>query len=246
MIRILLGMTLLYAQVDAGGPGEVSAKVTAAKPEAAETLTFPDEVIGASPRWGHLQDVTKRYAGSSTIKMDVEKTVTLAMLGREKKFAGELFLKKERARLELQSKEISENKSLFILGATHAWAVTESKGQKTQVYKKKLSGADSAERLVSSLLSGTIEWDKVFKLESVKTEKSNELVTLQPKNQDFEYSKVALKIDYKDLKIQEIQLWDALENQTVYRMSDVRFNKSLAEKLFQYTPPKDVSVVEVQ
>lgn len=223
----LLNLTLLLSLTFAG-PKE------AAPPEAsAEQIAI-------------LKDVDSKYQKAKTVTMSVLKVDKLAALDKIKELEGQLWLKRGKFRLEMQTKDKNKDNSLIIADGKTLWFVTpppkEFKGAKTQVVKADMNAKRAkTQGLLQILTEGGVL--KYFKVGGVKQEGDTITYFLSPDKQSLELQKAQVTVNTVDKTISGLKYFDTMENETNYSFSKVEFDKSVKDSLLSYKPPKDADVM---
>jgi len=74
------------------------------------------------------------------------------------------------------------------------------------------------------------------------SKQSNDLFALIPKNNASDFTKITLK--FAGNAVQKMTLFNALGQKTSLSFSDIRLNQKLSWKLFHFTPPKNIDVID--
>ena len=189
-----------------------------------------------------LRKVDKKYQKEHGIHLNLNKTITLAMLGSTKNSQGEIWLNKGKMRLEIHkpeaSKIIADKEFLWIESA----APEGFKDVKTQVMKASLKSKQAkSQGLIQLLTQGGVL--KYFRVSGVQKDGDKIIYFLQPDKQSVEFKRAQIVVDTKKVEILSLKYWDQMDNETNYEFTKSVFNKKLDEKVFSYTPPKDASVI---
>lgn len=192
-----------------------------------------------------LKKVDAKYLAAKTITMDVNKTDKLAALEQTKNSEGTLKMKKGRFRLELESSDAQKDKSIVIADGKNLWYVTpplkDVKNSKTQVAKTVLVDKKTKP---SALLKILTEGGVFRFFDVTKSVEQDEMVIyfLAPNKQNKELQKAQILVNKEKQVIAQMKYWDAMENETIYQFTNVEFDKTIKEELFNYTPPKDAQI----
>lgn len=217
-------LAFLPVLVRAGGPADSKA----------DTTVIPD-----------IKMVVKHYQRAKSIKMQVEKEVYIDYLEQTKESKGELLFSKGRLRLNINEPE----KSLLLMANNLIWHVnylSDDMGglQVTQIKASKQLKQKNT--LLAFLFDNVEVWDN---FEVIESKEVNKLlaISLKPKNNNVldDVIKVHLLLDRKNKLLKRIVYWDGLDNKTQFKFSSIDFKAPLNEKMFSYTPPKNVSVTKL-
>lgn len=189
-----------------------------------------------------LQRISQKYKNAKLVEMDVEKTVTSSLLGRETKHAGKIYLSHGKFRWENESPE----KSLLLFDGSTIWSEQippVELGGPVQVARGKVDKKNRSHILVSSLLGADVQGN--FDVMSEKV--AGDLTTLQlkPKTDDLTIQSVIVLVDTKAKTLNEIRYEDEVGNETKIKLSNIQFLNKEKRKLFQYQPPKGAQVTDL-
>ena len=211
---------------------ETEPKVEKAEPEIA-------------PEIASIKEVVKKYQTTRAVGMKVEKKVHLALMDEEKTGKGRLWYSKGRLKMAIAKPE----DSLLVMNDDIIWVVSkmpEEFGGAIQVTKMKAAQLKKSNALLAVLFGDEAVWDR-FELLKSDTKKGRLTVELKPRKEAHlaDVMKVKVQVDNKAKKITEIAYWDELENETLYRFSDVKFGVRLSSGHFKYKPPSNADVTEI-
>ncbi len=192
-----------------------------------------------------LKKIDQKYLSAKTVTMKVNKIDVLTALDQKKTSVGEISLKKGKFRLELQAEDEDKEKSLIIVDGETLWQVQlpseKIKNSKTQVAKMTLTSKKKKPHELLRVLTeiGVLKYFKVTK----STEQApNIIFELMPQKNNKDLQKMEMTVDTKEQVITQLKYADALNNQTTYQFSQVKFDQPLADDFFKYAPPKGAEV----
>lgn len=193
-----------------------------------------------------MRALDQRYQTAASITMDVEKTLTLGLLGQERKAKGKLTLSGGRLHMELEGTE----RSLLVINKTSFWAVTfpppEFKDAATQV----ITGSVATKKGRSQSLVGLLAQGgflKFFKATGVRKLPSGESVYfLQPEREQTEFKRAQLTLSSDGKELRELRYWDERDNETRFVFGSIVFGRKKApDSLFNYVPPANADIMKL-
>lgn len=222
------------------GDGHRHSKAAIPSPDAAEKINSVSKADLAS-----LKALNERYRTAKSVEMNVDKLLKLGLIGSERKSAGKLYLAKGQLRMELEGSE----KTLLVVNKKNLYAVTYPdptlKGAATQVIKGETSSKKAQSQALTSLL-GSGGFLKNFKPTALQADESGaKTYFLQPTNEQSEFKRAQLVVSSDGKEIRELHYWDARDNETSLKFSNVKFGAALDAKIFNYTPPADADVMNL-
>ena len=93
-------------------------------------------------------------------------------------------------------------------------------------------------------LAGKGKLIQAFNVESVNLDKNPISITLTPKGDDQALSRLQLFANKKNYQITGSTVYDKLGNKTEIRFSQIKTNKNISEKTFQFQVPPNVEVLD--
>lgn len=193
-----------------------------------------------------LKKIDQKYLSAKTVIMKVNKTDLLSALDQKKTSSGEIRLQKGKFRLELESEDEDKEKTLIVVDGANLWQVQlpseKVKGSKTQVAKMELK---SKKKKPHELLAVLTEAGVLKYFTTNKSTETGEqiLFLLTPRKNNKDMQKMEMVVNSKENVITQIKYSDALNNETTYQFSQVKFDQPLSDDLFKYVPPKGVEVM---
>jgi len=195
----------------------------------ADTLALDELIAKAQERYEKTADLEAHFIQEVTIK-SVNKTE------REE---GVVYVKNPRRMLWVYSKPkakkliINPKKAWLYIPEDHAAYVQDSEN----IYKSKLG---------VKFLSGIGKLSEDFHVGFSKPDNvdknGNYLLTLIPKVSDTGVDKLYVTIDKENFQLTQCSFTDLYGNVTRIRLSDIKINNNLDDKLFSFKPPSGVDV----
>lgn len=131
---------------------------------------------------------------------------------------------------------------LVVADGQNLWTYDIELEQVTQQELKKALASSPAAVLIGS--PGQILDD--FNIEKISTDNCSQDKTqcfdLKPKNEGEMFNKIHLK--FSGEKLVEVSMEDPLGQHVLTKFSNISVNVALNEKIFKFTPPKDVDVIK--
>jgi len=93
-------------------------------------------------------------------------------------------------------------------------------------------------------LAGKGKLNQAFNVESVNLDKNPISITLIPKEGDQSLSRLQLFANKKNYQITGSTVYDKLGNKTEIRFTQIKTNKNISEKTFQFQVPPNVEVLD--
>ena len=189
-----------------------------------------------------LNETSLKYRQAKLIEMKFEKNLK-TLTGGERKYTGKIFLSSGLVKIE----NLEPDKSTMIFDGKALWNIqpaSEDFPGPPQVSRSKVEKTNKAQLFFVNLLSKD-PLSKSFKILTEKKDGDFTAYELEPLDKSLNIKKVTLKIQTKKKEIAELTYEDDIENSTQMNFSDVALKKNRPSKLFQYTPPKDVQVIDL-
>jgi outer membrane lipoprotein-sorting protein len=177
--------------------------------------------------------------------MKVERITKNALLEQEHKVAGHLWISSGKLRMELEGEE----KTLLVVNKKSLWAVTyppaDFKDAPIQVIiADAASKKGRSKNLVTLLSQGGFL--KFFMPTGVEKQPSGEvLFFLNPRQEHGDFKRAQVKVTGDGKKLITFNYWDDRDNEVRMNFSDVKFEKLMDDKLFNYTPPPNAELMNL-
>jgi outer membrane lipoprotein carrier protein len=204
-------------------------------------LLFPSvQAIGGPPPLKELIEKTQeRYEKTVDLKARFIQEVTIKSMNKTDREEGIVYVKNPRRMLWNYSKPKAKK---LIINPKNAWLyMPEDRVVYIQdtdtIYKSKLA---------VKFLSGIGKLGEDFHINFSRPEpvdgKGNYLLTLTPLNSDTGIDKLYLTVDKDNFQIIQFSFTDLYENVTRVRLTDIKINNNLPDKLFSFKPPPNVEI----
>jgi outer membrane lipoprotein carrier protein len=181
----------------------------------------------------------ERYEKTQDIKAQFIQEVTIKSVNKTEREEGVVYVKNPRRMLWVYSKPkakkliINPRKAWLYIPEDHAAYVQDTEN----IYKS---------RLAVKFLSGIGKLSEDFHVDFSKPDNvdrnGNYLLTLIPKVSDTGVDKLYITIDKENFQIIQCSFADLYGNVTRIKLSDIRINNNLDDKLFSFKPPTGVEV----
>jgi outer membrane lipoprotein carrier protein len=181
----------------------------------------------------------ERYEKTQDIKAQFIQEVTIKSVNKTEREEGVVYVKNPRRMLWVYSKPkekkliINPRKAWLYIPEDHAAYVQDTEN----IYKS---------RLAVKFLSGIGKLSEDFHVGFSKPDNvdrnGNYLLTLIPKVSDTGVDKFYITIDKENFQIIQCSFADLYGNVTRIKLSDIRINNNLDDKLFSFKPPTGVEV----
>jgi outer membrane lipoprotein-sorting protein len=192
-----------------------------------------------------IKVLLRRYQLAKAVKVELKKTVKLALLDEEKNSEGNLILSNGRLKLEILKPE----PSTVIVNKNLIWVISPTSkdlGGKTQVMKISSSSLKKQAKAPLAILIGRPSaWDQ-FKVESKTEDENTAKYVLKPKDPKEMNEMVVLKItvDKKNVELRDLSYSDDLDNETRFDFKAADFKVDIKDDAFDYVPPKNAELTE--
>ncbi|HVO65777.1 MAG TPA: outer membrane lipoprotein chaperone LolA [Syntrophales bacterium] len=202
--------------------------------------------FSSSPALGDLLSLNEliaktqeRYEKTKDLKAQFIQEVTIKSMNKTEREEGTLYVKNPRRMLWSYSKPtakkliINPKKAWLYIPDDHAVYLQDSEN----IYKSKLG---------VKFLSGIGKLSEDFHIEFSRPEpvdrNGNYLLTLSPKAPEAGVDKLHLTVDKDAFQIIQCSFTDLYGNTTRIRLTDIKINNNLDDKLFNFKPPSGVEV----
>ena len=180
-----------------------------------------------------------RYEKTEDLKARFIQEVTIKSMNKKDREEGVLYVKNPRRMLWVYSKPKTKK---LIINPKKAWLYMPNDRvvyiqDAENVYKSKLA---------VKFLSGIGKLGEDFRIGYSQPDavdgKGNYLLTLVPKVADTGISNLYLTIDKENFQVIQCRFSDFYGNMTSIRLTDIKINNNLSDKLFNFKPPSGVEI----
>jgi outer membrane lipoprotein carrier protein len=204
-------------------------------------LFFPSvqALGGPLPLKELIEKTQERYEKTVDLKARFIQEVTIKSMNKTDREEGIVYVKNPKRMLWNYSKPKAKK---LIINPKNAWLyMPEDRVVYIQdtdtIYKSKLA---------VKFLSGIGKLGEDFHINFSRPEpvdgKGNYLLTLTPFNSDTGIDKLYLTVDKDNFQIIQFSFTDLYENVTRVRLTDIKINNNLPDKLFSFKPPPNVEI----
>ncbi len=181
-----------------------------------------DEVLKIQKAYENIKDIKGSFVQKSYIK-DLKKTDT---------YKGQFFIKSPKMRWEYKG---DKPQIVYITGED---MIIYQKKEK-QAFKARFDRATYGQAPIA-LLGGFGDIKKEF---DVSTKAEHRLL-LKPKKPMGNISHIELSLSDNEFPIESLTITDTLSNKIEINIKDVKTNTDLKDKLFEFSPPEGVNVLQ--
>lgn len=205
-------------------------------------LFYSLQIVASVP--SELSETLSQYKQSESMILEVRKTLTNTMLDKEVVSKGMIRFVKGKFYWETTDPE----KSLVIYNGKTLWTVqyppAEFKDMPLQVGKMGVKSKKNSPIILSEIF-GTRPLDTVFTIKQKSKSGNFYLYDLKEIKTDFGLKNLVLKIDNKEQRVVSIEYVDEVENETKIEFRSTQFNMKIRSSIFEYKPPKDAKVTDI-
>lgn len=187
-----------------------------------------------------INNIQIKYKGINDFYATFRQDATIKALDKVQTANGELWIKKD---AKMRWNYINPGQDQIISDGTNLWYYYKDEDY---VVKANLKEMGSNPNLIS-LLSDLNNLKKVFKIKVSSTQEENkpyyliDLTPLDSENDDI--NKISLAIEKDSLIIHKLFLYDPFNNLTIVKLNNIKINKGIKDKVFEFKVPKGVEVV---
>lgn len=194
--------------------------------------TFANETVS-------LDNVLDKYSSFKVVRMETTKEVYSDLLGKTKKYEGEIYLSKGKFRWDIRTPE----KSYLIFDGSTIWSVQHPSDSNFGKIQVTISNSKSIKNhvLISALFDKDILKAK-FKITSSKENKIAKFELVPNSSVELNTKKVEFVVDLIKSEILSINYLDEIGNKTNIKVSKTEFTNTLGKKLYFYKAPKGAQV----
>ncbi len=186
----------------------------------------------------HAADSVSRlqatYQNFKSLTADFVQETYIEILDRQEKRSGKLIFGTDRFRIEYQKPK----KQLYIFNGETLWIYTP-KYKEVEVYQ---AASERISREALTFLGGLGRLRETFRIPSVKKKGGELHYTLTPKDRNSRLKKIELSVDPKNYQVVAATLWPKEGNRTHYNFSNLKTDKTPADKVFSFKVPRGVQV----
>ena len=129
---------------------------------------------------------------------------------------------------------------ILISNGNTLWLYVPNEEQATKVPIESIYSSNTP----ALFLAGKGKLTQSFNVESVNLDKNPLIITLTPKADDQSLTRLQLFANKKNYQITGSTVYDKLGNKTEIRFSNIKTNREISEKTFQFQAPANVEVLD--
>ncbi|MCM2280307.1 MAG: outer membrane lipoprotein carrier protein LolA [Bdellovibrionaceae bacterium] len=189
-----------------------------------------------------LKTLDTRYQKARSVTMDVDKTLVLGLLGKEKKSKGHILLSRGKMRLEINAPD----KSLVVVNGNNLWVAdyppAEFKNASVQVLKGQIDSKKGTQQGFVGLLTrgGVLKHFDVAGVQ--RDDQARSVYFLIPTQKTFEFRRAQMTLSADGRYIAELRYWDERDNETRMQFSNVKFDVPVVDTAFEFVPPENADI----
>ena len=134
----------------------------------------------------------------------------------------------------------SPDTQILISNGKTLWHYVSDEEQVTKVPIESIYSSNTP----ALFLAGKGKLTKAFNVESVSLDKNPISITLTPKEDDQALTRLQLFANKKNYQITGSTVYDKLGNRTEIRFTQIKTNRDISEKTFQFQAPQNVEVLD--
>ena len=180
------------------------------------------------------QQVQNKYSQVETLQADFTQSTYIELLDREQTRSGKLYFGLNKFRIDYSKPE----KQSYIFNGETLW-IYSPKYKEVETYQR---AAQRISREALSFLSGLGTLEETFQIPKVSAREGQSILTLIPRDKDSRLKKIELVVDKEDHLLQAATLWPKRGNRSHYTFSELKLGEKIADKLFNFKAPKNVTV----
>jgi outer membrane lipoprotein-sorting protein len=188
-----------------------------------------------------IKQVIRSYNEAPSVKMDVSKSVFMAIMGETKTSEGEAAYAKGKLRLKMNAPE----DSLVVMDQSTVWietpGVEEGKPQVAKITAKDMKKRSRAPLAI--LFSNENAWNEFKIIKSESSERGTQF-WLEPKDLKkwTDLRKISLTLSKNGKRLEQLSYEDELENKTEFVFKNIVTDQKLSARTFRYAPPPGAEI----
>lgn len=193
---------------------------------------------------GPLAAIESRYRNSTSVLMQVEKTVKIKLLDKTTASSGKIYISPGKFRWDTEVPE----KSMVLMKGNQVWMVDypAQSEEAVRVLKAKNFKKTKPHALIAFLM-GQGRLSDNYSVAQEEDVSGVKKLHLKPKQADDQLVSVIIQLATgKKSEISKITFEDTLGSTTELVFTEVQFNKPLKKGLFKFEQPKNSVVTELQ
>ena len=184
-----------------------------------------------------LDAVQKNYEKVLTYEAEFIQKSYIKMMDKTQYVKGTVIIKKPG---KMKWSYGAPDTQVLISDGSTLWLYVPDEEQATKVPIESIYSSNTP----ALFLAGKGKLMQTFNIESVNLDKDPIRITLTPKADDQALTRLQLFADKKNYQITGSTVYDKLANKTEIRFSNIKTNREIPEKTFQFQVPANVEVLD--
>ena len=190
-----------------------------------------------TPEQHALDAVQKNYEKVLTYEAEFIQKSYIKMMDKTQDVKGTVSIKKPG---KMKWSYGAPDTQILISDGSTLWLYVPDEEQATKVPIESIYSSNTP----ALFLAGKGKLMQTFNIESVNLDKDPIRITLTPKADDQALTRLQLFADKKNYQITGSTVYDKLGNKTEIRFSNIKTNREIPEKTFQFQAPANVEVLD--
>ena len=190
-----------------------------------------------TPEQQALDAVQQKYENILTFEADFTQRSYVKMMDKAYETKGKVQIKKPGKMKWVYG---SPDTQVLISNGKILWHYVSDENQVTKVPIESIYSSNTP----ALFLAGQEKLTRIFNIENINTNKNPLSITLSPKEENQALRRLQLFANKKSFQITGSTVYDKLGNKTEIRFSNIKTNKDIPEKTFQFQAPHNVEVLD--
>ena len=190
-----------------------------------------------TPEQQALDAVQKNYEKVLTYEAEFLQKSYIKMMDKTQDVIGTVSIKKPG---KMKWSYGAPDTQILISNGSTLWLYVPDEEQATKVPIESIYSSNTP----ALFLAGKGKLTQTFNVESVNLDKDPISITLIPKADDQALARLQLFANKKNYQITGSTVYDKLGNKTEIRFSNIKINREISEKTFQFQAPANVEVLD--
>ncbi len=190
-----------------------------------------------TPEQAALDAVQQNYEKVLTFEADFIQKSYIRMMDKTQDVKGTVSIKKPG---KMKWNYGAPDTQILISNGSTLWLYVPDEEQATKVPIESIYSSNTP----ALFLAGKGKLTQTFNVESVNLDKDPIRITLTPKADDQALTRLQLFANKKNYQITGSTVYDKLGNKTEIRFSNIKTNREIPEKTFQFQVPANVEVLD--
>ncbi len=181
-------------------------------------------------------NVQKKYENIKTLEADFVQVALSMGMNKGRVSSGKVQIKKP-GKMKWVFKTPQED--VIVSNGTTMWIYQKDLNQ---VIESKIEA--NTPQVAMNFLAGAGNMEKDFKVELIDTTSDGYELRLRPKVAIPHINEIILLVDKKTFVVTKTTVKDAFGGQTSVEIKNIKTNREINDKIFEFTPPKGVTVIK--